>query len=777
MRRFVTFACALVSATGAIPFRPPSTPLIVLSPYTSYWSPHALLAGNDTEHWAGARMPLYAAVRVDGGAPLALMGATGLAPAAQLGLPRVRATSTTYAFAAGGVAVNLTFTTPFLADEDLETHTRPAAYVSWSAASSDGGPHAVDVFFAAGGGALARFDNRSVSWARGSLAGASPPLDALVLTMSAADQLANITQRAWTTHAFDRADFGALHLVAEGATGCFAPSLAAALELLARNGSVGCAPADDARPPARVDAGVLAAVSWPLAVAGAPAAPPATARLTYFADEIVGLVNHDASEIVPPYWRRNRARAVDDAAASYALPVAEVALAVAAAPAALTAAAALDARVDALFARAGGDSYAALGALAYRQVYGQMGAMMLDGSNAIWNASRPFYFLKEASSDGALSTVDVILPAAPQLLYQSPTLFRMMLEPILAFTANVSCFNAREPGGCNEYVEPWPPHGMGQWPLYAPDGYDKIEYQWIEESGNMLLLSASLTQALGGDASWAAPYWAPLSSFAGVCTANLPFPAYTHSTDDFAGAIANYTNLALKCIGALGGWGYMHQAVGNASGAAHWYAAATGFAAQFVEYGLEPAPTPHIKQAFNSTPGGADGKGTWNLLYNGLFIRLLGLESLFPAAYPFNVMIDDHLTYLYEYQRLEWCVPLFVGNTFSKWDWLMWTSALNFTRDAEPVRGPFAQWTMDSFFAWTNVSVARPDGLSNPPLSDFPYCTGPAAQPASFRARPVLGALWAPLWITAPPPAAAREQAKARDFIRQAAAAAAARYS
>ena len=281
----------------------------------------------------------------------------------------------------------------------------------------------------------------------------------------------------------------------------------------------------------------------------------------------------------------------------------------------------------------------------------------------------------------------------------------------------------------------------------------------------MLLLSASLTQSLGGDASWAAPYWAPLSSFAGVCTANLPFPAYTHSTDDFAGAIANYTNLALKCIGALGGWGYMHQAVGNASGAAHWYAAATGFAAQFVEYGLEPAPTPHIKQAFNSTPGGADGKGTWNLLYNGLFIRLLGLEALFPAAYPFDAMIDDHLTYLYEYQRLEWCVPLFVGNTFSKWDWLMWTSALNYTRDAEPVRGPFAQWTMDSFYAWTNVSVARADGLSNPPLPDFPFCTGPTARPASFRARPVMGALWAPLWITSPPPAAAREQARTRNFI------------
>ena len=152
-------------------------------------------------------------------------------------------------------------------------------------------------------------------------------------------------------------------------------------------------------------------------------------------------------------------------------------------------------------------------------------------------------------------------------------------------------------------------------------------------------------------------------------------------------------------------------------------------------------------------------------------MRLLGLEGLFPASYPFDEMIDDHLSYLFEYQRLEWCVPLFAGDTFSKWDWLMWSSALNYTRDAEPVPGPFAQWTMGSFYAWANVSVARADGLSNPPLTDFPYCTGPLARPAGFRARPVMGALWAPLWITSPPPASAREQAKTRDFIARAAAA------
>lgn len=280
-----------------------------------------------------------------------------------------------------------------------------------------------------------------------------------MLTLAAAEQFSDITSRAWTSHAFDRADFGAMHLVAESSgsvpapAGCFL-RLGAALAALAANGSAGCAPGADAQPPARVDEGVLAAVSWALAVPASGSA--ATARLTYFADEVVGLVTGQSGinpvEIIPPYWRRNLTRALDSNA-TYQLPVAEVAAAVAAAPAALAAAAALDDRIAALFQRAGGQQYAALGALAYRQVYGAMGAMWFSGHNSIWNTSRPMYFLKETSSDGALSTVDVIFPATPQLLYQSPTLFRQLLEPILSFTANLSCTPVHSPS-CNVYTEP-----------------------------------------------------------------------------------------------------------------------------------------------------------------------------------------------------------------------------------------------------------------------------------------------------------------------------------
>jgi hypothetical protein len=53
----------------------------------------------------------------------------------------------------------------------------------------------------------------------------------------------------------------------------------------------------------------------------------------------------------------------------------------------------------------GGPEYATMGALAYRQALGGMKLVWNDKTNSPW------YFLKEISSDGDLSTVDVIFPA------------------------------------------------------------------------------------------------------------------------------------------------------------------------------------------------------------------------------------------------------------------------------------------------------------------------------------------------------------------------------
>jgi len=61
------------------------------------------------------------------------------------------------------------------------------------------------------------------------------------------------------------------------------------------------------------------------------------------------------------------------------------------------------------------------------------------------------YFMKEISSDGDLSTVDVIYPASPFYLHYSPELLRLLLVPLLAYANNETSV---------PYDLPWAPHHL-----------------------------------------------------------------------------------------------------------------------------------------------------------------------------------------------------------------------------------------------------------------------------------------------------------------------------
>lgn len=79
---------------------------------------------------------------------------------------------------------------------------------------------------------------------------------------------------------------------------------------------------------------------------------------------------------------------------------------------------------------AGGNEYALITSLAYRQVTG--------GIKAVWssmkNESR--WYMKEISSDGDISTVDVIYPAAPFFIQFAPNLLQKMLLPLFDYALN-----------------------------------------------------------------------------------------------------------------------------------------------------------------------------------------------------------------------------------------------------------------------------------------------------------------------------------------------------
>lgn len=79
---------------------------------------------------------------------------------------------------------------------------------------------------------------------------------------------------------------------------------------------------------------------------------------------------------------------------------------------------------------AGGDQYATLGSLVTRQV---MGALTRTWSN---QKNAPQLYMKEISSDGDVSTVDVIYPSSPFFLWLHPELLRDVLLPVMAYGNN-----------------------------------------------------------------------------------------------------------------------------------------------------------------------------------------------------------------------------------------------------------------------------------------------------------------------------------------------------
>lgn len=81
----------------------------------------------------------------------------------------------------------------------------------------------------------------------------------------------------------------------------------------------------------------------------------------------------------------------------------------------------------------------------------------------VWNSAINdwWVFMKEISSDGDVSTVDVIYPASPLILYLNPQVYAKLLVPILVYGNNET--NAYGQGV--NYNLAWAPHHLGTWPV------------------------------------------------------------------------------------------------------------------------------------------------------------------------------------------------------------------------------------------------------------------------------------------------------------------------
>jgi len=98
-----------------------------------------------------------------------------------------------------------------------------------------------------------------------------------------------------------------------------------------------------------------------------------------------------------------------------------------------------------LLKNSGGDQYATLGSLVTRQITGALSRTWSNTQNG------PQLFMKEVSSAGDISTVDVIFPSSPFFLLLHPELLRDVLIPILEYGNNETTI---------KYNLAWAPHHL-----------------------------------------------------------------------------------------------------------------------------------------------------------------------------------------------------------------------------------------------------------------------------------------------------------------------------
>jgi len=665
---FIAQAAAQPAASSLL-LRPPAVPLVTHDPYFSVWSTSDTLAGERTKHWTGAPHGMVGMVRIDG-KPYRFMGQSySPLPAAmrQVRLD-VLPTRTVYEFEAGGVRLRLTFMSPLLPD-DLDALARPVTYLTWDAWSVDGRKRRVSLYFDCTAEFVVNTTYEKVVWSR--------PKVGSLRVLSFGSQSQPILERAGDDL---RIDWGYLHLAVPDAAGV---SDVIAWNQTARNSfaATGALPdSDDMRMPrmAREEMPVLA-TTFEL---GEVASAPVSRHLMLAYDDLYSVEYFRRR--LRPYWRREGGEAdamLKAAARDY--------------EALRRRSEAFDAELMADLRRAGGEEYARLAALAFRQT---IAAHKLA---ADWDGT-PLFFSKENFSNGSIATVDVTYPSAPFFLLFNPRLLEAQLKPVFDYAASP------------RWRFPFAPHDLGTYPLANGQTYggretSEADQMPVEESGNMLLLTAALARA-DGHARFAERHWPLLKHWAEYLRTKGMDPENQLSTDDFAGHLAHNTNLSLKAILALGSYAMLCDLTGRKTEGGNYRRLAEEMAARWTRMADDGD---HYRLAF-------DKPGTWSQKYNLVWDKLLGL-NLFPPQ------VARRELDFYKTKQNRYGLPLDSRESYTKLDWIVWTATLAGSREE------FGSY-IAPLYRFVNET---PDRV---PLTDW-YGTLDGKQ-RGFQARSVVGGVY-----------------------------------
>ncbi|RDW71208.1 hypothetical protein BP6252_07771 [Coleophoma cylindrospora] len=423
--------------------------------------------------------------------------------------------------------------------------------------------------------------------------------------------------------------------------------------------------------------------------------------------------------------------------------------------------------------KSGSEDYKDIVALSARQV---LGATSFSGT-----PDDPIIFLKEISSNGNFQTVDVIFPAFPFFLYTNPRWLAYLLEPLIEYQLS------------GQYPNDYCIHDLGaHFPNATGHADGNDEYMPVEESGNFLIMALALTNALKYDTK-PASIWQSMGD-EGIHDQSLraAFPLFTDSegmddsvggpingkgerqarkwaertykllkqwtvylikeglipknqlsTDDFAGPLANMTNLALKGIIGIRAMSELAELVGEPEEAIYYRNISDVYVKKWQEpggFGMARDGT-HFKLAYS-------WYGSWSTLYN-LFADSLLCFHL-PASSSLGAVVEnqkplvaedasrtafiDERVYKmqsdwYHSVRQKYGLPLDSRHLYTKTDWEFFAVAVA----SKSVREEIVQ----SIALWVNETT------TDLPMTDLYDTEEPGWPGINFKARPVVGGSFA----------------------------------
>jgi len=653
-------------------YQVPSIPLITVDPYFSVWSSREKLNETNTCLWTGKRKIMQGMIEIDG-AKYSFMGQQAMPVIPQTDFS-LSATSTCYTFQNDDIELKVRFTSPLLLS-DLSLLSRPCSYIIFSVRSLNGTSHDVSVSLYMDEEHC--YDGHSQK----AMHGLKAEYDGFKTAFMGQKE------QKILCHSGDdiTIDWGYLYL-----------SVAKSEKYTANTEFAHC--------PVTGHYGVTASASFsadvnPVEIVTV-AAYDDIASINYFGDFLKG------------YWAKDGAEILDvitDSIQNCNDIIAKCD--------------ALDKEIYENALASGGESYALLCALSYRQTIAAH-KLIADRNGDV------LFISKECFSNGCAATADVSYPSTPLYLLYAPELVKGMMRPILKF-ANLPV-----------WTYDFAPHDAGRYPhitgqVYGINGkslngqiedgdvhipyyqlpkeipvYD-FKYQMpVEECGNMLIMAAAVA-VMENNADFSLPHMELFRKWAGYLEKFGTDPGEQLCTDDFAGHLAHNVNLSAKAIMGLEAFSILLRFSGDSSESEKYHKLARDMAESWK---TRADAGDHTRLAF-------DLPESWSLKYNLIWDILFG-SNFFPESF-YQRELD-----WYSKMQNQYGVPLDNRDTYTKSDWILWVSA--FSSNPETVEA-FSK-PLTAFLADTPNKV---------PFSDW-YDTVSARQVA-FQNRTVQGGLFMPI--------------------------------